>query len=50
MPKILGNSLYKFNKSCTTLHQESKKIEFANFRFFYDFLEILQESANVLYY
>jgi hypothetical protein len=50
MPKISGNSLDKFNRSCSTLHQESNKIEFAIFRFFYDFLEVLQESANVLYY
>jgi hypothetical protein len=50
MPKISGNSLDKFNKSCNALHQESKKIEFAIFRFFNDFLEILQESAKWLYY
>jgi hypothetical protein len=50
MPKISGNSLDKFNKSCSTLYQESNKIEFAIFLFLYDFLEILQESANVLYY
>jgi hypothetical protein len=46
MSKISGNSLYKFNKSCSVLHQESNKIGFAFFRFFYDFLESLQESAN----
>jgi hypothetical protein len=50
MPKILGNSLDKFNKSCSALHQESKKIEFTFFRFFYDFLDILQESAKSFYY
>jgi hypothetical protein len=50
MPNISGNILDKFNQICSTLHQESNKIEFAFFRFFYDFLEILQESAKWLYY
>jgi hypothetical protein len=50
MPKILGNSLDKYNKSCSTLHKESRKIEFEIFRFFYAFLDILQESAKWLYY
>jgi hypothetical protein len=50
MPKILGNSLDKFNDSCSTHHQESSKIEFAFFRIIYDLLEILQESAKVFYY
>jgi hypothetical protein len=45
MSKISGNNPDKFNKSCSALHQESKKIKFAFFLFFYDFLEILQESA-----
>jgi hypothetical protein len=44
MEKLSGNNLDKFNRSA--LHQESKKIGFALFRFFYDFLEILQESAK----
>jgi hypothetical protein len=44
MPKIPGNGVVKFNKSCSALHEESNKIEFAFFRCFYDFLEILQES------
>jgi hypothetical protein len=50
MPKISGNNLEKFNKSCSTLHQKSSKIEFAFFWFLYNFLEILQESAKWLYY
>jgi hypothetical protein len=50
MPKISRNSLDKFNKSCSTIHQESSKIEFAFVRFFYDFLESLHESAKWLYY
>jgi hypothetical protein len=50
MPKLLRNSLGEYNKSCSAPHQESSKIEFAIFRIFYDFLESLQVSANVLYY
>jgi hypothetical protein len=50
MPKQSRNSLGEYNKSCITPHQESSKIEFAIFQIFYNFLEILQESANVLYY
>jgi hypothetical protein len=50
MPKLSGNSLDKFNKSCIALHQTSRKVDFAFFRFFYDFLETLQESAIWLYY
>jgi hypothetical protein len=29
MPKIFGNSLGEYNKSCSAPHQESRKIEFA---------------------
>jgi hypothetical protein len=50
MPKMSGNNLDKLNQSCSALHQESRKIEFACFRSLYDFLEILQESAKVFYY
>jgi hypothetical protein len=50
LPKILGNNLEKYNKSCSSPHQESSKIEFAFFTIFYDFLEILQESAKPFYY
>jgi hypothetical protein len=50
MLKISGNNLDKFNKSCSALHQKYKKIDFAFFLFFYDFLEILQESAIWLNY
>jgi hypothetical protein len=50
MPKLSGNSLDKFNKSCIALHQTSRKVDFAFFRFFYDFLETLQESAIWQYY
>jgi hypothetical protein len=49
MQKLPGNSLDKFNKSCSALHQESRKIEFAFFLLFYDFLEILQDSAKSFY-
>jgi hypothetical protein len=37
MQKLSGNSLDKFNKSCSSLHQESRKIEFAFFRIFLRF-------------
>jgi hypothetical protein len=47
---MLGNNLDKYNKNCSTLHQEFRKIEFAFLRYFYDFLEILQESAKSFYY
>jgi hypothetical protein len=50
MPKISTNRLGEYNKGCSAPHQESSKIEFAIFQIFYDFLEILQVSANVLYY
>jgi hypothetical protein len=50
MPKISRNSLGEYNKSCSVTHQESRKIEFAFFRIFYDFLEILQESPKSFYY
>jgi hypothetical protein len=50
MQNLSGNSLDKFNKSCSALHQESRKIEFAFFQFFYDVLGILQDSAKVFYY
>jgi hypothetical protein len=46
MQKLSGNSLDKFNKSCRALHEKCNKIEFAFFRFFYDFLGILQDSAK----
>jgi hypothetical protein len=47
MQKLSENSLDKYNKSCSTFYQESNKIGFAFFWIFYDFLHILQESANV---
>jgi hypothetical protein len=50
MPKILGNSVGEYNKSCSSPHQDSRKIEFAIFWIFYDFQEILQESAKAIYY
>jgi hypothetical protein len=50
MQNLSGNSLDKFNKSCSALRLESSKIEFVFFRFFYDFLGILQDSAIHMYY
>jgi hypothetical protein len=44
LPKISRNRLGEYNKSCSTLHQESNKIGSAFFCFFYDFLENLQDS------
>jgi hypothetical protein len=38
------------NKSCSILHSKSKKVSFAIFWFFYDFLHILQVSANLQHY
>jgi hypothetical protein len=45
MLNLSRNSLGEYNKSCSAHHQESGKIEFAIFRIYYDFLEILQISA-----
>jgi hypothetical protein len=50
MQKLSGTSSGKNNKSCRIIHKESNKIEFAFFCFFYDFLRILQVSANHKYY
>jgi hypothetical protein len=40
----------EYNKSCSIFHHESNKIEFAIFWNFYDFLRILQVSANCKHY
>jgi hypothetical protein len=48
MQKLSGNSPDKFNKTCSSLHQETSKTEFAFFLLFYDFL--VKDSANWLYY
>jgi hypothetical protein len=50
MQKLYENSLDKYNKSCSTLDQESNKIGFAFFCFFYNFLRILQVSDKHKYY
>jgi hypothetical protein len=50
MQKLSGTSSGKNNKSCGIFHRESNIIEFAFFRFFYDFIWILHESAKWLYY
>jgi hypothetical protein len=50
MPKISRNNIGEYNKSCSAQHQESIKIEFAFFQIFYDFLEILQDSALCIHY
>jgi hypothetical protein len=46
MPKILGNSSCKNNKSCRVFLQESSKIGFLFFQIFCDFLRNLQVSAK----
>jgi hypothetical protein len=50
MQKLSGNSSGKSNKGCSTSHQESNKIGFAFFKIFYNFLCILQDSAEHNYY
>jgi hypothetical protein len=50
MPKMSGNSSGKNNKSCMIFHIESKKIGFAFFWFFYDFIRIFKVSAKAIYY
>jgi hypothetical protein len=40
----------EYNKSCSIFHNESNKIYFAFFWIFYNFLYILQISANWIYY
>jgi hypothetical protein len=47
---VSGTSLGKNNKSCRIFQNESNKIEFAFFLFFYDFLRNLQVSAIHKYY
>jgi hypothetical protein len=50
MQKLSGISSGKNNKSCGVFYNESNKIGFAVFWFFYDLLRNLQESATTLYY
>jgi hypothetical protein len=50
MQKLSGTSSCKNNKSCGIFHNESNKISFDFFLFFYDFLHNLQESGKSLYY
>jgi hypothetical protein len=50
MPKILGNSSGKNNKSYRSFHKESNQIGFAFFWFFYDFIRIFKVSAKAIYY
>jgi hypothetical protein len=50
MQKLSRTSLGKNNKSCWIFHSESSKIESAFFWFFYDFIRILQDSANHNHY
>jgi hypothetical protein len=47
MPKMLGNSSDKNNKSCRIFHSKFNKIRFAFFRFFYDFIRIFKVSEKL---
>jgi hypothetical protein len=48
MQKLSGISSGKNNKSCGTIHHESKKTGFAFFQFLYDFIRNLQETGKSL--
>jgi hypothetical protein len=48
--KLTGISSGQNNKSCRIIHNGSKKIGFAFFRFFCDFLRNLQETVKSLHY
>jgi hypothetical protein len=50
MQKLSGTSSVKNNKSCMIFYKESNKIGIAFFRFFYNFLQILQDSAKQQHY
>jgi hypothetical protein len=50
MQQLTGTSSGKNNKSCRIFHHKSNKIGFAFFRFVYNFLHNLQETAKALYY
>jgi hypothetical protein len=50
MQKLSGTSSGKNNKSCKIFHNESKKISYAIFWTFYEFLHILQAPAKGVYH
>jgi hypothetical protein len=50
MQKLTRISSGKNNESCRIIHHESNRIGFAFFLFFYNFLQILQETGKSLYY
>jgi hypothetical protein len=50
LQQLSGISLGKNNNSCSVFRQESNKIRFAVFRFLYNFLQNLQDSAKVKQY
>jgi hypothetical protein len=47
MQKLSGNSLDKYNNSCSVFHQESNKIEFAFFRFSTEFTKISKNCFTI---
>jgi hypothetical protein len=50
MQKLTGTSSGKNNKSCGIFHNETNKLGFAFFCFFYNFLCNLQKSGKTLHY
>jgi hypothetical protein len=50
MPKLSGNNLDKFNKSCSTSHLEFNKIEFAFFWVLDDFYKIYKFQQLTKHY
>jgi hypothetical protein len=46
MQKLELKSIYKLLKNCSSSHTEHNKIGFVIFRFFYDFISILQFLAQ----
>jgi hypothetical protein len=48
MQNLSGICSGKNNRSCRIIHKESNKIGFAFFRFFYDFIRNLQDTAKAL--
>jgi hypothetical protein len=45
--KLKLKSIYMFGASCSSGYTEHNKIEFAFFGFFYDFIWILQDPAQI---
>jgi hypothetical protein len=50
MQKLPWKTMVMLYKSCSVFHEESNKIGFAFFWFFYDVLQKLQDPTKLLYY